>query len=79
MGKNPYAGFTLSTGLRIECTEQEAASRPTRSDYAETKRLLRDFGVYGVTVPQVNSLNELLRWRSTAINARLQCGYRSFA
>lgn len=67
MSKYVYSDKLKSTGLHIDMTQQEATKAPSKSDYAETKRLLRDFCIPIKTIPQFEHRSELFRWRLAAI------------
>ena len=49
----------------------KAAEAPLPCDYRETERILRDFGLSKLEVPEFESREQLVRWRRTAIDAYL--------
>ena len=67
MSKYVYSDKNRSTGLCIDMTQQEAIKAPSKSDYLETRRLLRDFCIPVGIIPQFECKSELIRWRSAAI------------
>lgn len=67
MSKYVYSDKLKSTGLCIDMTQREATKAPSKKDYAETSRLLRDFCVSVGIIPQFERKSELIRWRSAAI------------
>lgn len=72
MSKYVYSDKRKSTGLHIDMTQQEATKAPSKSDYAETRRLLRDFCISIKIIPQFERRSELIRWRSAAIAGGLR-------
>lgn len=71
MSKYVYSDKLKSTGLHIDMTQQEATKAPSKSDYAETRRLFRDFCIPIKIIPQFERRSELIRWRSAAIVSQL--------
>ena len=49
----------------------KAAGAPSTQDYRETKRILCDFGLSKMVVPEFETREQLVRWRKTAIDAHL--------
>ena len=72
MSKYVYSDKRKSTGLHIDMTQQEATKTPSKLDYAETKRLLRDFCIPIKIIPKFESRSELIRWRFAVIVAGLR-------
>ena len=56
--------------LRMVLKESEWKNKPTKMDYKEAKRLLRDFYVE-TTIPECTSIAELQRFTREAIHNRL--------
>jgi hypothetical protein len=53
---------------RVTVSEYEVQQKPTTNDIRETKALLRDFCIT-VTIPQFDSLSQLLAWRRNMVAA----------
>ena len=49
----------------------KAVGTPSSYDYRETRRILSDFGVPKIAVPEFETTEQLVRWRRTTINAHL--------
>lgn len=49
----------------------EAKAYPTQDDVKETRRLLKDFGLWNIEIPQFVNKSGLVRWRSAIIKQRL--------
>lgn len=52
-------------------SSDKAAGAPTVKDYRETGRILRDFGLSKIAIPEFETREQLVRWRKTTIDTHL--------
>lgn len=65
MPKSGRTGHSVERWAPI--TMEKAFSPPTSSDYKETARLFRDFGLALATPPEFKTKNSLYHWRTRKI------------
>lgn len=62
----PYSGILHNT-----LPAREAKAPPTWADMKETKHILADFCIEGVSIPKVKTRRELVKWRTQIIKRYL--------
>lgn len=67
---NPVCDDDTIIIKRIKESENKRKSKPTARDIKEAQLYLRDFGLKKMTIPEFDTLAELLRWRlATALHS----------
>ncbi len=52
-------------------TQHEANSRPTTADIKATRRILKDFGIRNIKIPDCKTVAELARFQTATIHNKL--------
>lgn len=52
-------------------SQQEANAKPTTADIKATRRILKDFGIRNIKIPDCRTVAELARFQKAAIHNKL--------
>lgn len=60
-----------SMDAMLTMTQHQANSRPTTADVKATRRILKDFGIRNIKIPDCRTVAELARFQTATIHNKL--------